>query len=397
MPGALGMMARGGLTQEADAVRGAGRAGDTVAVHLSPEELEALRLSWGEPTINPETGLPEYFKLGDLFKFLLPAASAFVPGLGSGVGEAIGLTGQTAALAGNALLGAGLGAVTGGGTKGALRGGALGALSSLAAPYIKEAFSGAGDFLGGAGGEDGGALGLTPKAVESSELLPPGFDEAAQASFGRETAASDLTSIAGSDGALDFLADSGAEKEPSFLSKYKMPLLLGGGALALSGLGAEQPGATAGAPERRPEVRGPEAYFERSYKGPETAAPYYTYGEVPFSFFEDNVLRDRRPEDEEDEQPSVGVAQGGALRAVGHLQGGLGDGRADTIPARLSNDEYVMDAETVALLGNGSAAAGAKQLDALRERLRKHKGKALAKGKFSPDARRPESYLKGSK
>lgn len=84
-----------------------------------------------------------------------------------------------------------------------------------------------------------------------------------------------------------------------------------------------------------------------------------------------------------------------AARASGHVQG-AGTGRSDEIDAKLSNGEYVMDAETVSLLGDGSTEAGAKRLDELRKNLRSHKGKALAKGKFSPAAKKPEQYLKGT-
>jgi hypothetical protein len=76
---------------------------------------------------------------------------------------------------------------------------------------------------------------------------------------------------------------------------------------------------------------------------------------------------------------------------------GPGTGRSDEIDAKLSDGEYVFDAETVALLGDGSSKAGAAQLDALRERIRAHKGAALAKGKISPDAKPAEQYLKGAK
>lgn len=72
---------------------------------------------------------------------------------------------------------------------------------------------------------------------------------------------------------------------------------------------------------------------------------------------------------------------------------GPGTGRSDEIPAQLSDGEYVMDAETVAMLGDGSSDAGAKKLDTLRENLRKHKGRTLAKGKFSPDAKQPAQYM----
>jgi hypothetical protein len=93
--------------------------------------------------------------------------------------------------------------------------------------------------------------------------------------------------------------------------------------------------------------------------------------------------------------PQTAMARGGALSNVAMLARGTGHGRSDTINARLSDGEYVIDAETVALLGNGSTKAGASALDMMREQLRKQKGKVLAKGKFSPDAKSPLAYLKG--
>ena len=76
---------------------------------------------------------------------------------------------------------------------------------------------------------------------------------------------------------------------------------------------------------------------------------------------------------------------------------GPGTGRSDDIPAVLSDGEYVIDAETVALLGDGSSRAGAKKLDDLRIKVRKHKGKNLAKGKFSVNAKHPEAYMLGGR
>jgi hypothetical protein len=93
---------------------------------------------------------------------------------------------------------------------------------------------------------------------------------------------------------------------------------------------------------------------------------------------------------------TTNVARGGALRAVANFTRGSGDGRADTVHARLSDGEYVIDAETVALLGDGSNEEGAKRLDKMRREIRKHKGKVLAKGKFSPAAKSPLNYLKGA-
>lgn len=73
---------------------------------------------------------------------------------------------------------------------------------------------------------------------------------------------------------------------------------------------------------------------------------------------------------------------------------GEGDGRSDEIPALLSDGEYVMDAETVALLGNGSTKAGADALDSFRVKIRRHKGRGMARGKLSAKAKKPEQYLK---
>jgi len=92
------------------------------------------------------------------------------------------------------------------------------------------------------------------------------------------------------------------------------------------------------------------------------------------------------------EQPQA-LARGGALSRL--AQGG-GSGRDDTIQARLSDGEYVMDAETVALLGDGSTDAGARRLDEMRAKIRQHKGKSMARGKFSANAKSPLAYLKGA-
>ena len=91
------------------------------------------------------------------------------------------------------------------------------------------------------------------------------------------------------------------------------------------------------------------------------------------------------------------AARGGQSRRTEFAVNGPGTGRSDDIPAVLSDGEYVIDAETVALLGDGSSKAGAKKLDELRVKVRKHKGKKLAKGRFSANAKRPEAYLSGGR
>ena len=89
------------------------------------------------------------------------------------------------------------------------------------------------------------------------------------------------------------------------------------------------------------------------------------------------------------------AAKGGIMDAPGYVSG-PGNGRDDVINARLSDGEYVIDAESVSMLGDGSNAAGAKMLDDMRKKLRMHKGKVLAKGRFSPDAKSPLEYMRRS-
>jgi hypothetical protein len=92
------------------------------------------------------------------------------------------------------------------------------------------------------------------------------------------------------------------------------------------------------------------------------------------------------------------AAKGGASKARDtYAVRGPGTGRSDEIPALLSDGEYVIDAETVSMLGDGSGEAGAKRLDELRIKIRKHKGRNLAKGKFSANAKRPDKYLSGGR
>jgi hypothetical protein len=94
---------------------------------------------------------------------------------------------------------------------------------------------------------------------------------------------------------------------------------------------------------------------------------------------------------------ALAAKRGGRSRRTEFAVNGPGTGRSDEIPAVLSDGEYVIDAETVALLGDGSSKAGAKKLDDLRVKVRKHKGKKLAKGRFSANAKRPEAYLSGGR
>lgn len=84
--------------------------------------------------------------------------------------------------------------------------------------------------------------------------------------------------------------------------------------------------------------------------------------------------------------------QMGGLRAASRLAQGPGGGQDDVINARLSDGEYVMDADTVASIGDGSTQEGARRLDKARMELRKHKRGAPA-SKIPPKSKPFTKYL----
>jgi hypothetical protein len=138
---------------------------------------------------------------------------------------------------------------------------------------------------------------------------------------------------------------------------------------------------------------------------PMTTADWYTYGSRPGAqFFTNNQVPLAYMTGVSPTPPTTGGARGGrssALDSIGpefhssqqSFAQGPGDGTSDNIPAQLSDGEYVMDANTVSLLGNGSNRAGAERLDQLRENVRRSAAKPMAKGKQFMKAKAPAAYM----
>jgi len=83
----------------------------------------------------------------------------------------------------------------------------------------------------------------------------------------------------------------------------------------------------------------------------------------------------------------------GGLNAIQHRYvTGAGDGTSDSIPAMLANGEFVIPADVVSSLGNGSNDSGAKVLDSFLKTIREHKQKHNAKH-LPPDSKGPLAYL----
>lgn len=93
-----------------------------------------------------------------------------------------------------------------------------------------------------------------------------------------------------------------------------------------------------------------------------------------------------------------GIASLGSYSDGGRMLKGPGDGMSDSIPAsigskqpaRLADGEFVVPADVVSHLGNGSTDAGAKQLYAMMNKVRKARtgnqkqGRQISAGKYLP-------------
>lgn len=91
----------------------------------------------------------------------------------------------------------------------------------------------------------------------------------------------------------------------------------------------------------------------------------------------------------------IGVAIGkhlkSKMRTPDGQVNGAGGGQDDAIPARLSQDEYIVPADVTAALGDGSSNEGGKKLDQMVHKVRAHK---VSKGAgFPPKAHNPLSYI----
>jgi len=82
-------------------------------------------------------------------------------------------------------------------------------------------------------------------------------------------------------------------------------------------------------------------------------------------------------------------SEGGA--GTTYIQG-RGDGTSDQIPAMVANSEFVLPADVVSALGNGSSDSGADILDQFIKTIRAHKH-SNAPDQLPPESKGPLEYL----
>lgn len=307
-----------GLKHLAGEVRSAGRGPDRHLVHLSDAELGLLRRGWGEPDVNPRTGLPEYGWFDSIAQLIPAAVSAFWPGAGEGIGAALGAEGPWSSVVGNGILGAGSGLLTSGGDwKKALMGGAMGAGTAALFPYLANELSGtdAGKWLGVSGGNNT-VFGNAPQGDMASRYFGGdagsridsyASDPAFQGPAGGALATAATGALTGRGGS------GGSDSGTSSLLKYALP------AVTLLGILSGNRGQSGGAPTSVASSSGgggelPKLSLSMRPKDTSTV-DWYHYGERPkkgTSFFDQQWM--------DAQGKPVGAADGGYVQ--GYAGGG---------------------------------------------------------------------------
>ena len=398
MPG----YAKGGiasLKDAADKVQFAGRDGDTMLAHINPFEAEMLKRMGGRGTVNPETGLPEFgwFKsiLGTVLSIgatmlLGPAGLGLSPVLAGAIGagaSSLVMGGKPA----DALKSALMGGVTSGLMSGFTGSGSFmenafgnGIMANTNVSYsnpltdkIKEMFGGAST---ASPSGTGATTGVEPGASSNAQSWNPDAASTVTADNIPQPVARPSVDLAPTVSAGPAAASTAASGIKGFISDYKWPLLIGGGAALLAASQAEKknekiepslldkvnaadPNAgiiprldpanfVAQTPKTQPSVFPGGQYIESPIfpKGG-YISPTQMAQQQPFSGYDYTKIR----------FPTYGQ-QGIAAAAAGGTIDGPGTGTSDSIPARLSDGEFVMTAKAVRGAGNGDRAKGAKKM-----------------------------------
>ena len=79
LPKALRSKASSDIASIARHLQSKGRFGDTVLAHINPREAQLLMEHGGAGTINPETGLPEFYDLEEVTVYATPDAGGYTP------------------------------------------------------------------------------------------------------------------------------------------------------------------------------------------------------------------------------------------------------------------------------------------------------------------------------
>ena len=254
------------LQKQANQLAAQGRGGDTMLMHMRPDEVAGLA-SLGGVTRNPTTGLPE--------GFLLPALGAFAPGL-------LGLGGST-------ILGSALATGLGAGAGQALQSKILGEEDPLKKGMVAGLTAGLGSAaLGGFGQAFGGEVGGASNALTSQTAKELGTTEALKAGQRAGKMFPEVGSFANMDSKLMGAGD--AAREALTVNPLTTAGVLGGvggaasDAYAMQNVGSMMPGeGTSGKSFREPQTAVPKTPRERT--GLAQSGDLTSYGFRPEGLF----------------------------------------------------------------------------------------------------------------
>lgn len=430
-----GSVERENLPRLAELIREQGRDGDTELAHINPIEAHILKSLGGSGTINPKTGLSEFWPKGG---FLGNPLKAIAGSLGGGAGAVIGNM-IMPGLGG--IIGGALGGAAGSAVRGrkdymgaGLRGAAMGAM-------LPSAASAAG---WGANAMGAKGLGTTLTNYGNTNAILPSIGLGGSSGGQYASPAATMMSLNGMGGEsaspVQYMQAPAVDNR-SFMEKLgdnsKDYLTQPSNLLALGTAYAQYAGREKAVKPKTPEQLADE---ERRYRNASRLTPAELEAEEAYNFarkeaarkLKYNAIREKlgeigslhrkvnSPEEYEEkgrwleyyDNPEfagepIRMKDGGNVHSpynymteevalpnslIGYLQGNTG-GQDDLIDAKLSDGEYVIDAATVSDLGDGNNGAGARKLDAFRERVRRHK----RGGKISlpPKSKSLEYYLRG--
>lgn len=396
-----------------------GRGPDDQLIHMSRNEVAGLqalaKAHGGTLTVNPTTGLPEAGFLDKLLPAIIGAGAVYLSGgtitpMMAGLGIGGIETARTGDLGKGVM--AGLGAYGGANMVGGLEtagsaasGGAgataeaakaqtllSGGTQEAAAANAADAFTanvgaGASSFasnpsLAALGGASSVGMAAAPAVVDAMQpdmQAPQGSDQMIRPyEFSYNQQAVPNMIGASYQPGQDTSERMWFQPEYTALEPYKAA---GGGLMAIADMAASQ-----GGPVEKMSFENatgqntgyPQAYMHSS--------PYATPWQTPVS---ENVVGGASDVGVDRMSGEMTFAAGGGISTLGgyaaggnpRLLKGPGDGMSDNIPAvignkqpaRLADGEFVVPADVVSHLGNGSTDAGAKQLYKMMDRIRQQR------------------------
>jgi hypothetical protein len=390
----------GNVSSTAQDLASRGRGGDTMLVHMAPHEVTGLnalaRMQGTELTINPETGMPEALKLGKLFKTLAPFIP-FIPGVGQFLAPAFGALGMGgfSPLLQKAITSGVVGGFTG--PKGGfdLQRGLMQGITAYGLGSLQQNLGGP-STPGGPPAPTGPAVSPELGAVDASvtsqnPLLAPGVGDNASLSA-LERAELGIRPPITTPG------DITAASKAAEATRAGFPLsdIERGGTPDLGAPFEYQPVSPKNAATTASGMKTPTALLTTGL-GLSSTADYDKLTSAGIA-----VKREKEEEDElyrrlfERSLGAVPVRSGGLMKLAGggmsYMEAGgttgptgaprdvvgTGDGMSDSVPAdiegvqeaRLADGEFVIPADVVADIGNGSSDAGSKKLYDMMDRVR---------------------------